>query len=372
MKVSPEIDSLVPYKPGKPISETQKEYGIEKVSKLASNENALGVPASVVKALSENLTELHRYPDPSCTHLRSVLSDQWQWPADQMLVGNGSNELIDLMIRVFCEPGDRIVIPQSSFIAYSICAQAARVRKEEIPLQSDLRVSMDQLCEWLKNERTPQDRLLFLANPNNPTGCYYTEKELRELIHVVRTLENFCLVIDDAYNEFVRAEDYPDSLSLARGEQNVAVLRTFSKVYGLAGMRVGALLGASEMLNYVHRVRNPFNVNSLAQAAVLAAVSDKEYIRQAQELVWAGLDYFYKELNQLGLDHIPSQANFVLIDTHRDPLICYDFLLRRGVILRPVKEYGLNTHLRMSVGLPEENAHAVEALAEMVREIPKL
>lgn len=369
MRVSPEIESLVPYKPGKPIEETQREYGLTKICKLASNENPLGVSPQAVAAMTEELKNLHRYPDPSFTELREYLSQKWSWHKDHILVGNGSNELIDLLIRVFCEPGDRVLMPKKSFIAYGICAQAARVNKHEFDLDQDFRLKIDDVLDYIENDKVGRDKILFLANPNNPTGTYVNNDEMEELLDVCGGRKDLLIVIDEAYNEFVRAEDYPNSLSYGRKYKNVMILRTFSKVYGLAGLRAGVLLGSPDLLDFVHRVRNPFNVNRLAQKAVVASMEDQEYIKKSQQLVWDGLDFFYKNLKEMGLPYIESQGNFVLFNTLRDANEVFQGCLQKGVILRTVKEYKLPTYLRMNVGLPEENQMAMSVLKEVLTEV---
>lgn len=369
MKISPDIQNLIPYAPGKPIEETKRELGLKQVYKLASNENPLGPSPKAVLAMQAELTQVHRYPDPSSFELRNFLSTQWKLPAQQILIGSGSNELIDLLIRVYCEPGDKVIVPEKSFIAYSICAQAARVQVLRTPVNSDLKIDVNNLVRDLKSNFSGA-KILFLANPNNPTGTYLNRQDLEEILAVVGGREDILVVVDEAYNEFVRAQDYPEMTSYLEKYKNLLILRTFSKVYGLAGLRVGALIAADpQHLNWIHRVRMPFNVNSLAQKAVIAAMGDQEYIAQSQKIVWDGLDYFYKELNSLGLKFIPSQANFVLLETGRDASEVFQECLRQGVILRSVKEYGLPTHLRMSVGLAEENTAAIQALSHALFEV---
>lgn len=369
MKVSPEIQSLVPYTPGKPIEEVRRELGLDKVCKLASNENPVGVSPKAIAAMQEELSQLHRYPDPSSFELRGFLSQKWKLPAENILIGNGSNELIDLLIRVYCEPGDKVIVPEKSFIAYSICSQAARVQVLKTRVDSGLKIDVDHLVESLKTSPFGKAKILFLANPNNPTGTYLNQKDFDQILAVVGGREDILVVVDEAYNDFVRAEDYLDTATSLKKYNNVLVLRTFSKAYGLAGLRVGALLaGDPQLLNWIHRVRMPFNVNALAQKAVIASMEDTEYIKKSQQAVWNGLDYFYKELSALGVPFIPSQGNFVLLDVQRDATEVFQQCLRQGVILRTVKEYGLPTHLRMSVGLEDENKWAIQALTHTLQE----
>ena len=370
MKVSQEILDLIPYKPGKPIEEAQREYGVEKVCKLASNENPLGVSSRVKEALIRAMEKTHLYPDPSCYELTQKVSEHYGVDANWLCFGNGSNELIDLLIRIYCEPGQSILTSQASFIAYRICAQAARVKTIEVPLRPDLSIDIPALVEtYTKMEVKPA--LIFLPNPNNPTGTCAGQEEVDLLVNAVGGREETLLVFDEAYNEFVRREDYPDTLNYLRRFANIVVLRTMSKVYGLAALRVGSLIAKPHITNLVHRVRNPFNVNHLAQVAAVAAFEDEDYLRRSQELVWSGLDYFYEKLRDLGLPYVESQANFVLFDTLQEASSVSEALFRRGVLLRPVGAYGFPQHLRMSVGLPEDNEMAMAELEDVLKGMQK-
>lgn len=366
MKVSDEILNLVPYRPGKPIEETQREYGLSKVFKLASNENPLGPSPKAIEAMTRAISGVHRYPDASCYELKQALCQKYGITEDRLTFGNGSNELIDLLIRIFGEPGDTMVTSEGAFIAYQICAQAARVKMEKLPLSNHLGFQIPAFIERIKDPSQPTPKVVFLANPNNPTGSYINEKDLVGILEVTQGSEETLIVLDEAYNEFVRAKDYPDSIELQKKYPHLVVLRTLSKVYGLAGVRIGWMLAEPEIIDLVNRVRNPFNVNSLAQVAAIAALEDDVFLQKAQTVNWEGLDYFYRELDRLGLDYWPSEGNFVLFDTGQDSLEVYECLLKQGVIVRPVKGYGLLTHLRLSVGLPEENKEAIAALEKWV------
>lgn len=372
MRVSPEIESLVPYKPGKPIEETKRELGLDQVIKLASNENPLGPSPKALEAMKKAVDDLSRYPDPSCFQLKKELAQKWKMRSEDILIGNGSNELIDLIIRVFCEPGDRILLPEKSFIAYAVCSQAARVGKKEFPLDSRFELQFDKLIHYLENDKKSTDKILFLANPNNPTGTYLSKDKMDRLMEVTGGRDDLLVVIDEAYNEFVRCDDFPDSFEYVKKYDNILVLRTFSKVYGLAGLRVGAVVGNKLHIDWLQRVRNPFNVNSLAQAAACAAISDESYIKKSQELVWKSLDQFYKFFEEQGLDYIPSQTNFVLFDSERDGQQLFNRLMKKGLLLRPLVPYKMPTHIRMSVGLEEENKEAMKILKQTLNEVEKV
>ncbi|MGE0761750.1 MAG: histidinol-phosphate transaminase [Bdellovibrionales bacterium] len=359
MKVSSDILSLTPYRPGKPIAEAKRELGLNTVYKLASNENPLGPSPAVVTAIQAELGELHRYPDAACFEMLEAYSQHLKVGKEQIACGNGSNELIDLLIRIYCEPGDAILTSQAAFIAYKIGAQAARVRTVETALTQTGGYDLQAMSAALQKDE--KIRLIFIANPNNPTGTYVTQKEL-EIFLSECAKRQVLVILDEAYVEFVRAKDYVSGLSLRQKFQNLVVLRTMSKVYGLAGLRVGFAIAAPEVIDLLNRVRNPFNVNQLAQVATVAALKDQGHVRRVLEMTHKGLDALTEAAQQLQLPFFQSQANFLLIDCLQDSEKVFNALLRRGVITRPVKNYGLMTHLRISVGLEEENQAAITGL----------
>ena len=317
MKVSAEILNLVPYKPGKPIAETQREYGLKEVYKLASNENALGPSPKAVVAIQDYLQQQHRYPDPVCYDLIQKISAVWNVPASQIGIGNGSNEIIDLLIRIFCEPGDSILTSQSAFVAYQVCAQAARVKVRTTPLRADLTIDLKAIADDYFRNPTAKTQLIFIPNPNNPTGTVVGGNDLEEFLTRLGNRDDVLLVFDEAYTEYVRDPNFKEAVKFYKKYSNVIVLKTFSKVFGLAGFRLGAMICPEFVLEFYNRVRNPFNVNDLAQVAGVAALGDAEYIKNSQAAVWSGLDYFYTELTRLKLPFWPSEANFVLFDTKR-------------------------------------------------------
>ncbi|MBC86747.1 MAG: histidinol-phosphate transaminase [Bdellovibrionaceae bacterium] len=363
MQVPEYIKSLKPYQPGKPIEETQREYGLEHVCKLASNESPVGVSPQVVAALEKGIHELHRYPDASFYNLKKSFSDYYSIDSQFLTFGNGSNELIDLLIRVYAIENPKILTSRSAFIAYKICAQAAGAQTIESPLDENLRMDLDQIyADYQKHKPS----LIFLPNPNNPTGTYLSSEKITSFLDKMSSESDVKIVIDEAYNEYVRAEDYGNSIDYFKKYKNVLVIRTFSKIFGLAGLRLGALVADEETVDFVNRIRNPFNVNSLAQVAAIAVMQDKAYLDSARRLNGEGLDYFYKQLGELGIPFWESQANFVLFDCGQPAGEVYEALLKKGVILRPVAGYGLPNALRMSVGLPEENELAIAAIRQVL------
>lgn len=364
MKVHPEIAGLTPYQPGKPISETKRELGLNHVYKLASNESPIPPSEKVLGAIRDAIPEIYRYPDGACFEMRQAVAAYYGIPANWLMFSNGSDEAIDILVQIYCKPGDSILTSEGAFSAYSISATSVRVATQMTKLTSDLRFDLKAMAA--KIESDPSIKFVFLPNPNNPTGTYFTSTEFDAFMAIASKKDLF-VVLDEAYVEFVRAKDYPSGLEYQKKYPNILLVRTMSKVFGLAGMRVGILIAPPEVCDFFNRVRKPFNINSLAQVATVAALGDREHLERVRKLTWDGLDYYYGELDKLGLKYWKSEANFVLFDTGRDAGEVFQALLREGVILRPVKPYGMPTYLRMSVGLPEENRAAIAAIKKVLR-----
>lgn len=373
MKVSEEILKMMPYKPGKPISETQREFGVTNVIKLASNENPLGMSPLAQRAVEKALQGAFRYPDASCHDLVEKISEVWQFPKNQIAVGNGSDELIDLLVRIYCEPRESILTTEAAFVAYSVRAAASRVSVERIPLADGFKTDLKAMAAHLRKFREEKKiRLVFLPNPNNPTGTHISAIDVEEFLREFGNHDELIVVFDEAYTEFVRAKDYTSAQTYFSQYKNIVVLKTLSKIYGLAGLRVGVMLAPLQTVDLVNRVRTPFNVNELAQVAAIAAIEDHEFIRKTCEITWKGLDYFYKELKKLGLPFVESQGNFVMFDTLRNAKEVDHALLCRGIIMRPIINYGFMSHLRLSVGMPQENETAIRMLQEVLTEVRPL
>lgn len=348
--VAPGIADIHPYEPGKPIPEVEREYGITNVIKLASNENPLGPSPKAIEAVRRALPELHLYPDGASFYLRRRLAAFLGVHEDEIILGAGSNEIIDLLVRTFCSCGDEVVVSRHTFVCYQLAAQAHGRTFREVERGPRLAYDVDAILRAI----TPRTRFVFLANPDNPTGVYAAEKEMGRLLrelppHVV-------LAVDEAYHEYVRASDYLDLLQHRQERKLLVLLRTFSKIYGLAGLRCGYGIAPAEMVGFLHRVRTPFNVNALAQAGALAAIDDIEHVRRAQANNAAGMEQVTRGLEEIGIAYIPSQANFVLIDVspHQGREVFHQLLLG-GVIVRPVAGYQLPQYLRVTIGTPAEN-----------------
>ncbi len=368
MEVSQEILNLVPYKPGKPISEAKREFGLDSVVKLASNENPLGPSTLAIKALSGALPEMHLYPDPSGYNLTQKIQKKWGWPSANISLGNGSDEIFDLLIRIFCEKGDSILIPQYSFAAYKVSAHASRVRVIEHPVDEEFEVDLDALARRFEDSPNEKIKMIFLANPNNPTGNLISAERLGQFLHRLRSRQDVLVVIDEAYNEFVSDPAYASAFQHFDPCGNLIVTRTFSKAYGLAGFRVGAMVAPNQVIDLYNRVRKPFHINHLAQVAAEAALDDVDFLQKTRTITWDGLKQVENGLRALGLRQWKSAGNFILFDPQIDSAELDLALLKKGVILRPVKNYGLKTHMRFSIGLPEENAIALQSLKEVLLE----
>ncbi|MEN3002402.1 MAG: histidinol-phosphate transaminase [Armatimonadota bacterium] len=362
MRARPNVLQLTPYQPGKSLDELKRELGLREIVRLSANENPLGPSPRVLQAIQQFLPSIHLYPDGSCQHLRQALSAFYNLPPNHFAFGNGSDELIHFLGLAYLEPDDEVIIAHPSFVRYEAAALLNGATLHRVPLTPDYRHDLPAM-QTRVNERT---KLLFIANPNNPTGTLVYRDEVEQLL---RTLPSHVLVVlDEAYFEYVDHPDYPDGLDYVRAGQNVVVLRTFSKAYGLAGLRIGYAVARPEILEPLERVREPFNVNSVAQVAAAAALSDQEYVRRTRELNRQGLDYFYRLCEELGLRYIPSWANFVMIDLNRDSRAVFQALLRRGVLVRTGDIFGMPTFIRVNTGTPEGNARFAEALRESLSE----
>ncbi len=354
--VKPHIRDLAPYEPGKPIEELERELGIEDSIKLASNENPLGPSPRAVAAMREAAGEIHRYPDGACFALRAALSARLDVAEDQLVFGSGADEILELLAKTLLGPGDEVVYAWPSFAMYPIVAKGMGATPRAIPLTSDFVHDLDAMVA-ATNDRT---RLVMVCNPNNPTGTSVGAKAFARFVEALPA--DVVLAVDEAYYEFRRRPDFPDVVALLAERPGTIVLRTFSKVYGLAGIRIGYGVADAALASYLERARHPFNVNRLAEVAALAALDDEAHARATVESNAAGAEYLTTELAALGIETWPTDANFVLARTGAD---VYERLLARGVIVRPMAGFGLSEHVRISIGRPEENERLIKTLAEI-------
>ncbi|NVM20984.1 MAG: histidinol-phosphate transaminase [Desulfobacterales bacterium] len=357
VKVPEYIAGLEPYVPGKPIEELEREYGISGSIKLASNENPIGPSPKAVEAIMGALKNLHRYPDGNSFRLVQGLAEKLKVSSNQIVLGNGSNEIIELLVRTFLQKDDAVIMPAASFLMYEIMVQASGAKPVKVPLK-DRVVDLEGMAERISADT----RMIFVNNPNNPTGTIVSKSALEDFLE--RVPREVILVMDEAYIEFVRDKACPTGLGYLDGNKTVVTLRTFSKAYGLAGLRIGYGVMRKELAGLIHRVRQPFNTNSLAQIGALAALNDDAFFTETLGLVHEGLDFLYEQIDIMGLRYFPSQTNFFLIDVQQDANEVFEKMLGMGVIVRPMAAYGYPACIRVNVGLPEENRRFIETLKE--------
>lgn len=349
------IASLVPYVPGKPIDELERELGIPRAIKLASNENPLGPSPKALAVLAETSATLHRYPDGGAHRLRAALADRYKLTPDHVILGNGSDEILGLLARAFLSPGDEAVMADQTFVIYKMEVAAAHGKPVIVPLQQwqhDLAAMAAAI--------TDRTRLIFICNPNNPTGTMATANDVAAFMQ--RVPDDIIVIFDEAYYEYVQDQHFPDSLNWVTQRRNAIVLRTFSKIYGLAGLRVGYGLTTPEIAGYLNRIRPPFNVNTVAQRAALAALTDDEHVARSRALNTAEMATVRAGLVALGFQPLPSQANFLLFDVGRDGRAVFEALLRQGVIVRHIE----GRLIRVTIGLPEENRYFLDAFKKVL------
>jgi histidinol-phosphate aminotransferase len=357
---APGVRGLTPYQPGKPLAELEREYDITDAIKLASNENPLGPSPLAVAALREVLADLARYPDGGGFVLRHALSLRLGVGTDQITLGNGSNDVLELVARVFVTPEDEVIYSEHAFAVYPLVTQALGARAV-VTKARDFGHDLVAMARAV----TRHTRLVFIANPNNPTGTWLAADDLEGFVrglppHVI-------VVVDEAYFEYVTDPDYPNALHWLGRYPNLVITRTFSKAYGLAGLRVGYAVSHPAIADLLNWVRQPFNVNSLALAVAAAALDDEDHLARARAVNAAGMAQVTAGITALGLAYIPSVGNFVAVDVGRPAGPVYEALLRQGMIVRPVANYGLPHHLRVTIGLPAENARFLDALARALR-----
>lgn len=361
------VRAIAPYVGGKPISEVAREFGLDeaKIVKLASNENPLGMPDSAKKAMAQAAEDLGRYPDSNGFELKNALAKKFNVPVEWITLGNGSNDILELTARAVAQEGDEVVFSKHAFAVYPLATQAVGGKAIEVPATSEYGHDLVAMQQAI----TAKTRLVFVANPNNPTGTFLTAAEIAAFLAKVPS--HVVVVIDEAYNEFLTPEQQYDAIAWVRQYPNVIVSRSFSKAYGLAGLRIGYGIAQHNITDLLNRIRQPFNVNSLAQAAAIAALADVEFLKKCYELNRAGYAQLTQAFDQMGLKYLPSSGNFVLVkvgDTPNAGAAVNLELLKAGVIVRPVGNYGLPEWLRISIGLPQENEAFIVALKKILNQ----
>lgn len=386
--VRKEVFNFQPYIPGKPIAELAREFGrkgvrLNEIVKLASNENPLGPSKKAIASLRKNLSKIYFYPESSCPELRKKLAEKLKVKPENLIFGNGSDEIIELIGKTFLNPGDEIIVSEHAFIRYKMAGDLMGCKVVTIPMKNftPLKISRRDTpfltgfthdLVAMAKAVTPKTKAIFIANPNNPTGTYNTRKEFDDFYSLLSTHHSQLLtVVDEAYYEYAKVEkEYPDTLRYFRAGENIIILRTFSKIYGLAGLRIGYGIAKKEIIDFLERVRPPFNVNSLAQEAALASLNDGTQVKKSVQLVKEGKKYLYQELKKLGLTYIPSATNFILIQMKKGGNYLtgkkvFTELLKQGVIVRTMEEYSFPGYIRVTIGLPEENRKFIQALKKL-------
>ncbi len=366
----PYIRAIAPYQPGKPIAELERELGISGIVKLASNENPLGASPLAVAAMHAAISDIARYPDGSGFDLKNALSARYQIECACIVLGNGSNDLLELAARAFLAPGDKVVYSDHAFAVYALATQAAGATGISVPATKGFGHDLSAMLQAVVQHKV---KMVFIANPNNPTGTFLGAAELLDFMRAVPP--QVLVVLDEAYNEYLPQNLRYDSVSWLRDFPNLIISRTFSKAYGLAGLRVGYALAGESIADMLNRVRQPFNVNSVAQAAAVAALQDESFVRRTCELNQSGMEQITQGLTRLGLEYIPSYGNFVCCHIANPtqsgkkgagPM--YRRLLELGIIVRPIANYGMPDYLRVSIGLKSENEKFLSALAQALGE----
>ena len=354
------VQQLKPYEPGKPIEELERELGVTDIVKLASNENPLGASHKALHAL-RHLDELHLYPDGAGFSLKAALSEKLGIATDQLTLGNGSNDVLELVARAYLQPGDEAIFSEYAFAVYPLVTLACSAKPVQVPSNlfgHDLAAMAEAVTE--------RTRVIFVANPNNPTGTWFNAHALDEFLS--RIPERVIVVLDEAYFEYVEESHYPNGIERLEKYPNLVVTRTFSKIHGLAGLRVGYGISSPQIADVLNRVRQPFNVNTPAQTAAVAALEDDDHIENSRSENTSGLVQIAEGLQKLHLEQIPSVANFIAFDCGRDAMPVYEGLLKQGVIVRPLAGYGMPNHLRVTIGTSRENERFLEALKHVLRD----
>ena len=362
MKPKPGIETIQPYQGGKPIEEVQRELGITNIIKLASNENPLGPSPLGMAAIQKSVSQVNLYPDGNAYYLKEELANHWGIAPKNLILGNGSNDVLQIIGETYISPGDEVIYSESAFVVYMLVAKIFGAKSIVTPMcgySHDLEAMADAI--------TDRTKVIFIANPNNPTGTMVTKDETERFMK--RVPDHVLVAFDEAYYEYVDRSDYPQTLPYVYEKRNVIITRTFSKIYGLAGLRVGYAIAKPEIIETMNRVRQPFNCNSLAQVAARAALKDVEHVRRSQQINAIGKAYLYDAMNELGLEYVESEGNFILVHFDRVGQEVADALMRKGIIVRPVAGYGFPNSVRVTIGVPDENARFVRALNEVLKDM---
>jgi histidinol-phosphate aminotransferase len=349
------ILGLKPYVPGKPIEEVQRELGLKEIVKLASNENPNGPSPEAIRASMPELENIYQYPDPSCTLLRRAMATRLEVREDMITVANGCDNIIYMIGAAFVNEGDEVIMADPTFPVYESVTRIMGGRPVAVKLKDYIH-DLDGMAERI----SPQTKLVFLCNPNNPTGTLVPRAALNRFLALLP--DHVVLILDEAYFDYISERDYPDGVSFLGGDLNLIALRTFSKIYGLAGLRIGFAVGDEDLIGLLERVREPFPVNRVAQAAALAALRDEGHVERVLRINEEGKAFLYEQFRRLGIDYVPTESNFIFVDFKRDSQEIYDALLKEGVIIRPGSIWDYPTCARITIGTMDENRTLIEKL----------
>ncbi|MCL2016378.1 MAG: histidinol-phosphate transaminase [Defluviitaleaceae bacterium] len=357
------IQPLKPYIPGRPIDDVKAEYQLENVVKLASNENPYGCSQSVKAAVLASLADVALYPDGYCAKLRAAVASFYDVPADNLVFGAGSDEIISMLAKIFIEPADEAITAQITFPQYAAAVTAMGGIIKTVPMHNHA-YNLTAILQ----EITPKTKLIFLANPNNPTGTYFGKQEQTDfLVKINKISPKIVVIFDEAYKEYVSANDFPETISQMAENPNIVVLRTFSKAYGLAGLRVGFGICHKTIVEQLEKIRQPFNVTNLAQAAALAALADQNFVQKSHQLNRQIMQYTEEKFAKMGLFSVPSQANFLMTDVARDSLTVFEKLMQKGYIIRPGAAFGMEKFIRLTIGTEQEMNGFLAEIKEVLK-----
>jgi histidinol-phosphate aminotransferase len=354
------LKAISPYKPGRPIEEVARELKLKGgIIKLASNENPLGTSPLALQAVRKALKESYLYPDDNCYYFRKKLAERWSVEPGNIVVGNGSVEILPLATLAYLDPEHSAVVSEGAFIWFKIAARIAAAELIEVPMRNHTH----DLQAMLKAVK-PNTRMIYIANPNNPTGTIVDRDEVEDFFR--RVPDNILVIMDEAYIEYITDPRFPDSFKYLRDGKNILILRTFSKIYGLAGARLGYGIAPKEIIASLAKLRVSFNVNRLSQVAGLAALDDDRHVRRGRAVNEAGKDYLYEAYRKMGLFYLPTFANFIFVDFARDSQIVFEALQKKGIITRTIKEYGFPQALRITIGTEDQNRKLIRALKSVL------
>ena len=359
MRPKPGIETIQPYQAGKPIEEVRRELGIRDIVKLASNENPLGPSPLAQEAVKRAAIDINLYPDGNAYYLKNALAGHLHTGPGNLILGNGSNDILQIVGETYIAPGDEVIYSESAFVVYMLVSKICGAKSIVTPMCRDTHD-----LEAMADAITDRTKVIFIANPNNPTGTMVTQEQTERLMN--RVPDNVLVVFDEAYYEYVERPDYPQTLAYINDGHNAIITRTFSKIYGLAGLRIGYGIAKPKTIEMLNRVRQPFNCNLIAQAAGRAALDDTDHVNQSKELNVSGKSYLYKALNGMGLDYVETQGNFVLVHLGQLGEGISEALIRKGIIVRPMAPYGFPNAVRVTVGKPDQNEQFITALSAVL------